>query len=159
MCGNFAECFSGLNETVPQAFTPFYQILFRKELQTADEVAICGRCMHKSKTSITLALTSAPVFVHLRRFDGSGKRRVNPASFPLQTLILPLAAAQTSTNTYDCVAVSKLCTNQYTTFAKRDSSNSWFYCEDASASTVSRTLIAINIENPRAYFLFFIRRA
>lgn len=115
--------------------------------------------MHTSKTSVTLALTSAPVFVHLRRFDGSGERRVNPVTFLLQELNLPLAAAQTSTNTYDCVAVSKHYTDQYATFAKRDASNSWFYCEDARVSTVPRTMIAINIESPHVYFLFFIRRA
>ena len=69
-----------------------------EEILTADEIAKCDSCTQKSMSSKTPALTSAPpvLFVHLKRFHGNGRRRNNSVSFPLQGLVLPLAATAVS---------------------------------------------------------------
>ena len=82
-------------------------------------------------------------------------------SFPLQGLVLPLAAtavAATVTGTYDCVAISGHYVGHYATLAQRGASNSWFFFNDSRVSAIPWSM-NINVENPHAYLLFYVRRA
>jgi len=137
-----------------------FESFTKEEILDGDEMPTCERCKTRKKCSKRYSLYRLPkiLVIHLKRFSPSDRFRQKlstTVTFPLTGLSLSRYSDSSSTNTYNCYAVSNhsgtLYSGHYTAYAKHSQSGQWYSYNDSRVSKCSSSSVMSN-EN---YLLFF----
>jgi len=137
-----------------------FESFTKEEILDGDEMPTCERCKTRKKCSKRYSLYRLPkiLVIHLKRFSPSDRFRQKlstTVTFPLTGLSLSRYSESSSSNTYNCYAVSNhsgtLYSGHYTAYAKHSQSGQWYSYNDSRVSKCSSSSVMSN-EN---YLLFF----